>query len=89
MENDEPKLVKIRKVHLETMIDLLHSMWDSGVDYIDIIGTMGEENDTIGFSFCKAYMAEEYEKDFDKFGEPDEEGNTKVELSDEDLNNIS
>jgi hypothetical protein len=54
-----------RMINVMSMIETLHMLYDKGVDYVDISGEQGNENDEITFSFCKSYMDEEYKHTFE------------------------
>lgn len=87
-ENNE---MRIRKVPLESFIDILADLYDKGVDYVDIIGLLNDSQDGIMISFSKEYMAEEYQDNFDaipttKVTKTDTEIN--INLSDDDLNQL-
>lgn len=87
MNNDQH--IKIRKVHLSTFIEILIDLYNKGVDYVDIIGSIEPEQDSIGISFSKEYMSKEHKENFDKIpvtSKKDDEINIK--LSDEDLNQL-
>lgn len=84
MENN----IRIRKIHLQSLIQTLSEIWDRGVDFVDIHGVIEDGQDTIGISFCKSYMDEEFAEEFDNFGEEQISSNIKVKLSDEDLNQL-
>ena len=58
--------VKLRKIHLDTLMKVLVELYDKGVDYIDVIGTVDEIQDSIGISFCSEYMNEGMRENFDK-----------------------
>jgi ligand-binding sensor protein len=77
--------VKIKKVHLNTFIEILVGLYDKGVNYVDIIGTMDDEQDSVGISFSKEYMDDEYKDNFDNIPEIDGD---KLNLSDDDLNQL-
>lgn len=77
--------IRLKKIPIEVMVDVLINLFDKGVDYIDIIGTPNEEQDTIAITFCKEYMSEEYQETFDNI-EADIDINKN--LSDEDLNEL-
>lgn len=89
---------RIRKINIEGLINLLHDIWDRGVDYVDISGRQneGEGEDILSLSFCKEYMDEEYRDRFEEIGEEEmgdnlpfkETENIEIKLSDEDLNNL-
>jgi hypothetical protein len=53
------------------------------VDYIDILGVNGVEQDRIGIAFNSSYMSPEEDTDLD----PDE-SQINIKLSDEDLNQL-
>ena len=74
--------MKIRKIDLETLIDILTDIYNKGVDYVDIIGIPGDEQDSLAVSFSKEYMSKEHVNNFDNIDSDD--GN----LSDEDLNQL-
>ena len=85
MDND----LKIRKVHLNTLIQILVDLYDRGVEYVDIIGTLDDKQDTIGLSYNKDYMAEGMEDSFDDDASIIKHTQKKIDLSDEDdLNQI-
>lgn len=86
MNND----VKIRKIHLDTLIQVLVEMYDKGVDYIDIIGEINDVQDSIGISFCKEYMNKDMQENFDEINSKHvKEGDINVSFSDDsDLNQL-
>jgi hypothetical protein len=82
--------VRLKKIPLGVFIQALMDIYNTGVDYVDLLGTPGEEQDTIGIAFCDEYLSKE---------EPDEEvieDNIEhlkeqiknINLSDEDLNQL-
>jgi hypothetical protein len=81
MENKE---VRFRKISLQLLLDTLTHIWDSGADYVDIIGIQGEDQDVINIVVKEEYMSEE---DNDVYDE-EEEDNDNDTLSDEDINNL-
>ena len=83
MENNE---VNIQKVDLDNLIAILVNLYDSGVDYIDITGTAGDDTSYMSISFNKSYMSEEHTENFDNI--PQDELFTNEKLSDEDLNQL-
>jgi hypothetical protein len=86
MENND---VTIQKVPLDNLIDILVDLYNHGVDYIDILGTIGEEQDYMAISFCKEYMSEEAAEKFDEVPNViTEKDITNYKLSDEDINNL-
>lgn len=72
-------------MHLQTLLDILSDLFDKGVDYVDIIGTLQDDQDSLGISFSKEYMAEEYIENFDNIDIPNQ---LKTNLSDDDLNQL-
>jgi len=78
--------VVLRKIPLEIFIDVLMDIYEQGVDFVDIVGTNDEIQDTIGVMFTKEYVSEEAKQFFDEDEEPK---NIDVNLSDDnDLNQI-
>lgn len=82
--------VRIRKIHLDTLIQVLIEMYDKGVDYIDIIGEINELQDSIGISFSKEYMNKNMKENFDEIDSKHvKKGDIDVSFSDDnDLNQL-
>lgn len=82
--------LRIRKIYINTLIDTLVELYDMGVDYVDLLGTMDDVQDSIGLSFCREYMAKGMELNFDNISEGDIDKDIKIDkkLSDEDLNQL-
>lgn len=76
------KEVKFRKISLQLLLDTLTHIWDSGADYVDIIGIQGEDQDVINIVVKEEYMSEEETDVYDEEEEDDQP------LSDEDINNL-
>jgi hypothetical protein len=75
MERDNE--VRLKKIPLWVLLEALTDIYKRGVDYIDIIGVPGEEQDSIGIAIKEEYFA------------PDEEDDTpSKEITDEDLNQL-
>lgn len=81
MENNHD--VILRKIPLSVLLDHLTEIYNSGVDYVDIIGVNGEEQDKIGIAFNSSYMSSEEDVNLDQ-----EESQINIKLSDEDLNQL-
>lgn len=77
MENKE---IRFRKISLQLLLDTLTHIWDSGADYVDIIGIQNEDQDVINIVVKDDYMSEE-----EDIQDDDEDLPT---LSDEDINNL-
>lgn len=93
MEQNKP--ITIKKVHLDSFIEILIDLYDKGVDYVDIIGVNNEVQDSIGISFSKDYMNSELKDNFEKIKVPEKKKKPKIEenkininLSDDDLNQL-
>ncbi len=89
------KKIKIRKVPIEALLEIITHLFDRGVDFVDFDGELGEDEDKLGISFGKNYMAEELADTYDTMFEeaeddPDLEQPIEVtrKLSDDDLNQI-
>jgi len=81
------KQVKLRKIHLDTLMKLLAELYDKGVDYVDIIGTVDKVQDSIGISFCSEYMNEDMKENFDNISASKIE-EASSSLDDQDLNQL-
>jgi hypothetical protein len=91
-ENNKKKEVIIRKIALQNFIEKLVSVYNSGADYVDIIGTPDENQDTIGIVVHEEYLSKdeleiEFITDEDEEEEYIEPTNDKP-LSDEDINDL-
>ncbi len=90
----EPK--GYRMINVESMMEVLNMLWHKGVDYVDISGKQGEEQDEICFSFCKEYMDEEYKDTFEEGFIQEEEDEfiskptdqVKIKLTDKDIDEL-
>lgn len=70
--------VRLKKIPLRMFLEALTDIYERGVDYVDIIGVPGEEQDSIGISVKEEYFAKEVDDD-------EEEDSP---LSDSDLNQL-
>ena len=99
-ENNKKKEVILRKIALQKFIETLVNVYNSGADYVDIIGTPDENQDTIGIVVHEEYLSKddmmiEFIADEDE-DEEEEEPYTKIDpltgniipLSDEDINDL-
>ena len=80
------KEVRFRKINLQFLIETLTHIYDAGADYVDIVGTQDDVQDTINIVVQEEYMTEEPLGD-----EPlqeEEEDDIPTKLSDEDINNL-
>ena len=98
-ENNKKKEVILRKIALQKFIETLVDVYNSGADYVDIVGTPDENQDTIGIVVHEEYLSKddmqiEFISDEDE--EEEEEPYTKIDpltgniipLSDEDINDL-
>ena len=88
------KEVRLKKIPLAHFLETLTELLEFGVEYIDIIGTPGEEQDTIGIVYSNDYISKEmqskFEQAIDEFlKEEEEEIKRNINLSDDDLNQLS
>jgi hypothetical protein len=87
---------EFRMINVMSMIETLTMLYDKGVDYVDISGKQGDEQDEICFSFCKSYMDEEYKETFETgFVQEEEEEiiskpapRVTFKLTDKDINDL-
>ena len=80
MENNGE--LRFRKISLRLLLDTLTHIWNSGADYVDIIGIRGDEQDVINIVVQEDYMTDE---ELEEYDEDDED---EAPLSDEDINNL-
>jgi hypothetical protein len=78
------KEIRFRKISLQLLLDTLTHIWDSGADYVDIIGIQGEDQDVINIVVQEDYMSDE---PIDESEDDDDDDDTPT-LSDEDINNL-
>jgi hypothetical protein len=84
MENRE---VKIQKIPLDRLIETLVDLYNKGIDYVDISGVPGIDQDRMAIVFTRDYMTEEGKKNFGEVDELDLEiGPSK--LTDDDINQL-
>lgn len=87
---------KIKKVHLNSFIEILIELYNKGVDFVDIMNvTSSDVQDGVGISFCKEYMNKELMDNFDKIShaaetEVEDTGldEKNINLTDDDLNQL-
>lgn len=75
--------LRFRKISLRLLLDTLTHIWNSGADYVDIIGIRGDEQDVINIVVQEDYMTDEELEEYDE-----EEQDEDDPLSDEDINNL-
>jgi len=78
------KQVRFRKVPLEMLIETLTHLYNSGANYIDIVGVEDVERDVVTISVKNEYIDDG--RDSDDIPNNVEFINNK--LSDEDINNL-
>lgn len=97
MENKNQ--VRLHKIPLGPFLDALLELYNEGLDYVDLVATPDEQQDTIGIMFTQEYMSKEMR---DKYGDivddiadeiidklEKEEKSKKIDLSnDDDLNQL-
>ena len=78
MENRE---VTFKKIPLKVLIDILQDAWDTGADYVDIIGIADVIQDEIAIVVKEEYITEE---DNDEY----EVDRGDKDLTDDELNQL-
>lgn len=77
---------RIKKIHLNTFIEVLVTLYNKGVDYIDISKlSEGDKQDGIGISFSKEYMNDKMSEGFE---EMEEMMDREIRLTDDDINDL-
>lgn len=75
------KEVTIKKIYLDTLIKALVNIYNTGADYVDLIGTTNEQQDVIQIIVKDEYMSKNDDDDDDEIEQTD--------ISDEtDLNEL-
>lgn len=83
--------VILKKIPVDKLIDLLIKMYNKGVDYVDISGVLGKEQDKIAITFTKDYITKdccEAKTTHKEDGEVLEDILKNSKLSEEDLNDL-
>lgn len=80
--------VILRKIPIDRLIDLLVEMYNKGVDYIDISGIPGEEQDRMAISFTEDYMSKEGKDNIESVSVNIADILANGKLSEEDLNDL-
>lgn len=93
MEENNNKGLVLRKIELKVFIDTLVEVYNSGADYIDIVGNPEENQDTIGIVVHEEYMNADHEEmevidEEEELFEEDLEPKKDIPLSDEDINEL-
>jgi len=58
--------IRLHKIPLGPFLDALLELYNEGLDYIDIVATPDEQQDTIGIMFTQDYMSQDMR---DKYGD--------------------
>lgn len=72
------KQLIIKKILLKAFLEVLNDIYESGADFVDLIGTPDEHEDAIGISVPEEYMNTGEQKE--------EEENSS--LTDDDINQL-
>ena len=86
MENNEQ--LTIKKVPLDSFIDILMDLYNKGVDYIDITGVTNDHSDKMAISFTSEYMMDGAEEEFKDIPPLDMKDLINQKLSQEDLDQL-
>jgi hypothetical protein len=87
----------LRKIPLEMLLQILQEIYDGGADYVDISGDNnidGEQRDTIKFTVKPEYLSDFDDEDVLSLEQElelnwtEEEDNSPLSLSDEDINDL-
>lgn len=84
-EKSDKNQVILRKVALKAFIDTLVNVYNSGADYVDIVGSNDQQQDTIGIIVTDEYMADPDDMELE-IEDGDEEDQKK--LSDDDIDQL-
>lgn len=84
MKRQNNKEIRFRKINLQFLIETLTHIYDAGADYVDIVGTQDDVQDTINIIVQDDYITEEPIEEEEDIPDDDE----PQKLSDEDINNL-
>lgn len=87
-EEFNPNEMKLTKIPLGKFVTILNSLYEKGVEYIDIIGIMDEEEDYVGISIIREYLSKELREKFDSLAEEDEFLDNINNAFDDDINDL-
>lgn len=82
MENNNE--IRLKKIPLKVLLEALTDIYNRGIDYVDILGVPGEEQDSIGIAIKEEYFS----KDTDDEEEEEDILPSSKDLSDDDLNQL-
>lgn len=89
MEQQNNKEIRFRKINLQFLIETLTHIYDAGADYVDIVGTQDDVQDTINIIVQDEYMTDEpLEEEDEEMEEFPNDEDVPPTLSDEDINNL-
>lgn len=82
--------IKLRKIPLASLIEQLIELYNSGADFVDVVGMNGEEKDTIGIVVKNEYVTynRHIEDVFQGKSLMEEDDEEDKPLSDEDINQL-
>lgn len=83
-EKSNQNQVILRKVALKAFIDTLVNVYNSGADYVDIVGSNDQQQDTIGIIVIDEYMADPDDMEL----EIEDDDDNQKKLSDDDLDQL-
>ena len=94
-------MLKLRKIPLQALIEILQDLYDNGADYIDLSGEQKDENgsvkDLIQITIKPEYMLHDEREDDDDdeleeieldYSDDDTPDTTSRSLSDDDINDL-
>ena len=84
MQDDNKGKVMFRKIALKQFIDTLVEVYNTGADYIDLVGNNDVEQDTIAIVVIDEYMSD----DPDGIEIIDDEEEEDNKLSDDDIKDL-
>jgi hypothetical protein len=65
MRDPNDKFLKIQKIPLFALLEILDKLYEDGVEYIDITGEVRDDKDVIKILVKEEYMSEDTEEDED------------------------
>jgi hypothetical protein len=76
---EDKNQIRLHKIPLGPFLDALLELYNEGLDYVDLVATPDEQQDTIGILFTQEYMSKEMR---------DQYGDITDEIADEILDRL-
>lgn len=85
--------IRIRRISIEALLEILDDLYQHGVEYVDFVAEVGEDQDKLDLYFNRTHMHPDHVENYDNIEivNEDEEDENPIQvkkLTDDDLNQI-